>query len=688
MLSLLSKQYSILKPMHTLYPHPVGANVATLSLVGCAPPRAASPIGNIDVYYYKYGSNKSVSCIITPIPPNSYRNKPSFSFFNVDSLTKSPVIELKCIFCTTEGRESTLFAPNALTNHFLKDHTDLGLEKKGFSHNLFTYRNVLIRVIFYHTDSCPIPGCSHSTPFLSPLRTNHLKTHGGDMEEFYAQLEEGHYFWWRLVPNRPGSIVTIPDMSPAFSNADLKEAALNRLRSTPNVLAVDVDDTAGEDPSEGIEDIDEDLLPLHVEDHGASTIPVAIDPYISEDHAAVMEDIQMSPGVIDQTLNDVEMASSTTRKIFDPYTRYTSLIRSTVPILPVIRGLDLPPPMATFGFGLLTLRGFPGDPIMPVCYRCGVIIFSHNVTSFRSHRCHLPQLESTTHDGNPEDEGATDMIMTMAEDAEDRYNVQDEEGEGDREEEMADQQPILPTRIRWAPLTNFLKNNREKFSITLPSQRPPNPIPAISVLPVQKGYACPVSTCPHAYFALDRLRRHINQSHANDHTVGDDGDFMPSGDCPVQSLRHVSANPAFFKVVVYQAEPSPASLSERMMKALTIADGRDKARTFNNAPLMAGPQHTHIFLKTFRYQSIFPPDVSEYTAFAISRVKHASPVYSPKREPQSQLVTLSFLVYMLEGRHALIHTDDTIRRHIGNKDLWVVSLFSHTKAHDFLDLTI
>jgi hypothetical protein len=115
-----------------------------------------------------------------------------------------------------------------------------------------------------------------------------------------------------------------------------------------------------------------------------------------------------------------------------------------------------------------------------------------------------------------------------------------------------------------------------------------------------------------------------------------------------------------------------------MLKALTITDGRNNARTINNAPLMEGPQNTNLFLKTFRYQSIFPADVSEYTSFALSRVKHASPVYSPKRSSQSQLLTLSFLLYMLKGRDALHRTDDTIRRHIGNKDLCVLSFFSHT----------
>jgi Orsellinic acid/F9775 biosynthesis cluster protein D len=330
--------------------------------------------------------------------------------------------------------------------------------------------------------------------------------------------------------------------------------------------------------------------------------------------------------------------------------------------------------MAGFGFGLLTLLGFPGDPKMPVCYRCGVIIFSHQVKSFRSHQCHSSQPESTTQDDTPEEEEPVDVIMTTAEDAEDRYEVEEEEDDGGREDEMADQQPILHTRTKWAPLTTFLKNNRDKFSTTLRTQRPPTPIPAISVLPVQKGYTCPVPTCPHAYVAEERLRRHLSESHRNFHPNEDDDVFMLPSDSPMQSLRHVSAKPAFFKVIVSQAEPAPESLCERMMKALTITDGRDKARTINNAPLMAGPQHTHIFLKTFRYQSIFPADVSEYTAFTTSRVKHASPVYSPKRSPESQLITLSYLVYMLQGRDALIHTDDTIRRHIGNKDLWVVSI--------------
>jgi hypothetical protein len=181
-------------------------------------------------------------------------------------LTKSSVIELKCIFCKTDGRESAAFAPNAFTKHLLDDHQDLGLEKHGFSHEKLTYKTVSIRVILYHTDSCPIPGCSNQSRFLSPQRTKHLGAHNDNMDEFYTQLEEGHYFWWRLVPNRNGSTVTIPDMSRAFNETDLMEAALNRLRSTPHVLAVDVDDTAGENWTEDIEDIDEYDLPLDVED--------------------------------------------------------------------------------------------------------------------------------------------------------------------------------------------------------------------------------------------------------------------------------------------------------------------------------------------------------------------------------------------------------------------------------------
>jgi hypothetical protein len=507
------------------------------------------------------------------------------------------------------------------------------------------------------------------------------------MEEFYTQLEEGHYFWWRLVPNRSGSTVTIPDMSRAFNETHLMEAALTRLRSTPNVLAVDVDDTAGEDWSEDIKDIDEDDLPLDVDDPGASSIPVAVDAYMSEEHDAVTEDVEMSPGVIDATIEDVPMAPSAPGKIFDA-SGYTSLICSTEPILPTIKGLELPTQMATFGFGILTLLGFPGDPNMPVCYRCGVVIFSHNVTSFRSHECRSSQPESTIQVDTPEEEEAVDVVMTIAENGEDRYNVEEEEDDSGREDEIADEQPISHTRTRWAPLTTYLKNNRDKFSTKLATQWPPKPIPAISVLPVQKGYACPVSTCPHAYVKSERLRRHMTDCHQDFPEVEDNEDFAWSGDSPIQSLRHVSAKPAYFKVIVDQTEPAPASLSERMLKALTIADGRDKARTINNAPLMEGPQHTNIFLKTFRYQSIFPADVSEYTSFAISRVKHASPVYSPSRSPQSQLLTLSFLVYMLQGRDALIHTDDTIRRHIGNKDLWVVSLSSCRKAHTFLDTTI
>jgi hypothetical protein len=328
----------------------------------------------------------------------------------------------------------------------------------------------------------------------------------------------------------------------------------------------------------------------------------------------------------------------------------------------------MPPEMAKFGFGILTLLGFPGDPKMAVCYRCGVVIFSHNVAPFRSHQCRSSQPEPTTHDDTPEEEEGIDVVMTIVEDAEDRYRVEDEEDDGAREDEMADEQPVPHTRTRWAPLTTYLKNNRHKFSDNVGTQRPLNPIPAISVLPVRKGYACPVSICAHAYVTSGRLRRHINDCHRNLRD-DDDGDFVSSGDSPMQSLRHVSINPPFFKVIVSQMEAGTASLCERMTKALTIADGRDKAYTTNNAPLMAGPQHAHMFLKAFRYQTIFPADVSQYTAFATSRVKHASPVHSTRRSPQSQLVTLSFLVYMLQGKDALMHTDDTIRRHIGNNDL-------------------
>jgi hypothetical protein len=220
------------------------------------------------------------------------------------------------MFCKTQDCESGTFAPNTLTKHYLEEHLDLGLEKNGFSHDTVTYGTVLIRVIFYHTDSCPIPGCSNSSRFLSPQRATHLKTHGGDMQEFYTQLEEGHYFWWRLVPNRSGSTGSIPDMSLAFTDAGLREAALNRLRSTPNVLAVDVDDIAGEDLSEEVEDIDDDILRPDVEDQGSSTIPVAVDAYTSEDQSTMIEDALMSPGAINQTIDDVQMTSSATGKIF------------------------------------------------------------------------------------------------------------------------------------------------------------------------------------------------------------------------------------------------------------------------------------------------------------------------------------------------------------------------------------
>jgi hypothetical protein len=330
-------------------------------------------------------------------------------------------------------------------------------------------------------------------------------------------------------------------------------------------------------------------------------------------------------------------------------------------LVPLIPNLQLPPALCLFSFGLLTLVGFPSQPIVPVCLICHKVIGSENVRALQEHfREHHDSMPPSSIRLRPFEPTVVTELPTSA--SKDDEEMEDEpvdedlpEGFLDRNDEpniTQQEDEILfkpPTkRYKYEPLHEWAKSS----PITnLPDKRPPTIIPAIPFLVLYDGWRCLSEGCSYASLEQDSIKKHIGKHHKTD-------TYLVPEPCKAQSLHYRIPRSSYFPVVPPPESVPTISIQERMYNELV------KERP---TAAISGIEYANAFMLRFKYSSIYPGDVATYNAHAAQYIVKSTILHDRNQELWEQLLALGCFAYVRRMHGVLTNCLSLYQRILGFK---------------------
>lgn len=300
--------------------------------------------------------------------------------------------------------------------------------------------------------------------------------------------------------------------------------------------------------------------------------------------------------------------------------------------LPVFVHVEHHPALSQFGMALLSLVDFPGQPVIVVCTECRIGLTPTKVNL----RQHSLSHEAVAQEDIPE--------------------IPEEDVESDIEEYI---KPV-PAKRRNRDLNSlalFVESNT-LFSLLSTIEFPSLPIAEIPFLQLQHGFKCP--TCTTISKSEKTITTHIHKHHATHDTPLPIlvQQLIPSGTSASQPFQ------------VIQQEMRTTSEIDLLSSVLQSVDiGSDVAHSS-----LLGIQHRNPFIYTFKYEAIFPENINERQAFVQSRLVPTSLISGHNSEPKWHLLHVTAAVYVFLHREHLKQAPHLIRRQIGNRLLYVLSL--------------
>ncbi|KIM27422.1 hypothetical protein M408DRAFT_311292 [Serendipita vermifera MAFF 305830] len=347
-------------------------------------------------------------------------------------------------------------------------------------------------------------------------------------------------------------------------------------------------------------------------------------------------------------------------------------LATTPPPLVDIPNLTIVPDLQRHNIGILGLPSFPDNPNVLCCFACKSVI---NTTQWDTVRKHIRKCDALSIEDPEEDEQA-------ATEEDNDIDMNDNEVIPDMEGEKRAKQP-----------KRVLERCRAIFPTIMSTLRlvkprgawPESPIRPIHLFTTVRGYGCTVKACPQAFLHFEPVRAHSRgcqqgkpPSQLHSLYTADTGP-----NCEMQTLGIL--HDTYFKVRSIETSPEDnAAAPQPNLKE--FLSRRLAAPTPSNEGRLQSHAHTNPFFKRFAYQTVFGSiPVSQYTAFAQSKVTLVTPVHRDTQTQFKQLLALATLAYHLDGSHQLTHTTYLYQRHLGNK-LLSAQLGAQERANPFKPL--